>query len=37
MSQVSSLFQASELKKGDYYLKAGQHCERMSFVIAGFI
>ena len=37
MSQVSALFEASELKKGEYYLKAGQHCERMSFVTEGFI
>lgn len=37
MDKVTSLFTESELKKGDYYIKKGQYCDKFSFVQEGFI
>lgn len=37
MDEITSLFKASELKKGDYFIKAGQYCEKLSFVSSGYI
>uniref|UniRef100_UPI003217274E Crp/Fnr family transcriptional regulator n=1 Tax=uncultured Draconibacterium sp. TaxID=1573823 RepID=UPI003217274E len=37
MDKVTSLFTESELKKGDYYIKTGQYCDKFSFVREGFI
>ena len=37
MKSVSELFSETELKKGDYFIKTGQYCEKMSFVQSGFI
>lgn len=37
MDKITSLFTESELKKGDYFTKSGQYCEKLSFVRSGFI
>jgi len=37
MHKITSLFSATELKKGDYFIKSGQYCEKLSFVRSGFI
>lgn len=37
MDIVTSLFVESELKKGDYFAKAGQYCTSLSFVRSGYI
>lgn len=37
IDKVTSLFIESELKKGDYFSKSGQYCEKLSFVKSGFI
>ncbi|APZ45864.1 cyclic nucleotide-binding protein [Polaribacter reichenbachii] len=34
---ITSLFKETELKKGDYFTKSGQYCEKLSFVQSGFI
>lgn len=31
------MFTQSELKKGDYFIKPGQYCDKLSFVQSGFI
>jgi CRP/FNR family transcriptional regulator, anaerobic regulatory protein len=35
MSSISSLFKTEHLKKGDYFLKAGKHCNQLSFIRSG--
>lgn len=37
MDKITSLFTETELKKGDYFTKSGQYCEKLSFVRSGFI
>ena len=37
IDKVTSLFIKSELKKGEYFVKTGQYCEKLSFVQSGFI
>ncbi|PKG41569.1 Crp/Fnr family transcriptional regulator [Psychroflexus sp. MES1-P1E] len=37
MDKITSLFTESELKKGEYFSKSGQYCEKLSFVRSGFI
>lgn len=37
MEKVASLFQESELKKVDFFLKTGQYCDKLSFIQSGFI
>lgn len=37
MGKITSLFKETELKKGDYFTKTGQYCQKMSFVRSGFI
>lgn len=37
MDKITSLFSKSELKKGEYFTKSGQYCEKLSFVRSGFI
>lgn len=37
MDRVTALFMESDLEKGNYFIKAGQYCERLSFVQSGFI
>lgn len=37
MDRVTELFTESELKKGAYFIKAGQYCEKLSFVQSGYI
>ena len=37
MDKITSLFQESALKKGEYFTKVGQYCEKLSFVSSGFI
>ncbi|UTA70111.1 Crp/Fnr family transcriptional regulator [Emticicia sp. 21SJ11W-3] len=34
---ISSLFKPQTLKKGDFYLKTGRYCKKMSFVRSGLI
>jgi len=35
--KITPLFYESELKKGDYFLKRGQYCEKFSFIKSGYI
>ena len=37
MDKISCLFTESELKKGEFFTKSGQYCEKLSFVRSGFI
>jgi len=37
MDKITSLFKETELKKGEYFTKSGQYCEKLSFVKSGFI
>ncbi len=37
MDKITSLFTESELKKGAFFTKSGQYCEKLSFVKSGFI
>lgn len=37
LEKMASLFVESDLKKGEYFVKAGQYCEKLSFVQSGFI
>jgi CRP-like cAMP-binding protein len=37
MDKITSLFTESKLKKGEYFTKSGQYCEKLSFVRSGFI
>jgi CRP/FNR family transcriptional regulator, anaerobic regulatory protein len=37
MSEIVSLFKSTLLKKGDYYLKIGKSCDKMSFIQSGFL
>ena len=34
---IVSFFEPSQLKKGDFFLKAGKQCEKLSFVQSGFL
>lgn len=36
MDKITSLFTESELKKGEFFTKSGQYCEKLSFVRSGF-
>lgn len=37
IEKVSSLFIESDLEKGEYFVKADQYCEKLSFVQSGYI
>ncbi|MCU4165066.1 Crp/Fnr family transcriptional regulator [Carboxylicivirga caseinilyticus] len=37
MQKVAALFKETELKKGDYFLKIGQYCDKLSFVQSGYV
>lgn len=37
MRKVESFFKPSVLKKGDYFTKIGQYCDKMSFVQSGYV
>lgn len=37
LNQVVNLFEAHELKKGDFYTKEGQYCHKLSFVQSGYV
>ncbi len=37
LDTISSLFVETELKKGEYFIKAGQYCDKLSFIQSGFI
>jgi len=37
MSKIASLFKPTLLRKGDYYLKAGSACNKLSFIQSGFL
>lgn len=36
IASVAALFQEEDLNKGDYYVKQGTYCQKMSFQINGF-
>jgi CRP-like cAMP-binding protein len=35
--QISSLFKPQTLKKGDFYLRTGRYCEKLSFMKSGLL
>jgi len=37
MDKITSLFEETELKKGEYFTKSGLFCEKLSFVRSGLI
>jgi CRP/FNR family transcriptional regulator, anaerobic regulatory protein len=37
LEKIVSLFTATTVKKGDYLLKAGKRCDKLSFVQSGFL
>lgn len=37
IDKITSLFTETKLKKGEYFTKSGQYCERLSFQRSGFI
>lgn len=37
LDTITNLFKESALKKGEYFIKSGQYCEKLSFVRSGFI
>ena len=34
---IAALFQPTTLKKGDYYLKTGKSCDKLSFIQSGLL
>ncbi|MFI5136985.1 MAG: Crp/Fnr family transcriptional regulator [Sphingobacteriales bacterium] len=37
LSKIASLFKPAMLKKGEYYLKTGNRCNKLSFIQSGFL
>jgi len=37
MSTIAALFKPTLLRKGDYFLKAGAYCDKLSFIQSGFL
>lgn len=37
VTKVASFFTTTELKKGEYFVKPDQYCEKLSFIKSGFI
>jgi CRP-like cAMP-binding protein len=37
LDKITALFTESELKKGEFFTKSGQYCEKLSFIRSGFI
>ena len=37
LQKITSLFKPSSLKKGDYFLKTGKSCDKLSFIQSGFL
>lgn len=37
LKAITSFFEPEEIKKGDFFLKAGKQCDRLSFVTSGFL
>ena len=37
ISEIASLFKPAVLRKGDYFLKTGNSCDRLSFIQSGFL
>jgi CRP-like cAMP-binding protein len=37
VSQIAALFQPDMLRKGDFYAKSGETCDKLSFVQSGFL
>lgn len=37
LNTITSLFEETELQKGNYFIKPGQYCDKLSFVKSGFI
>jgi hypothetical protein len=37
LSRISSFFKPVSVKKGEYFLKTGRHCDRLGFVQSGIM
>jgi CRP-like cAMP-binding protein len=37
MEKIVSLFNVTQLEKGDYYVKAGRYCDKLSFIQSGLL
>jgi CRP-like cAMP-binding protein len=37
LNTIASLFKTETLKKGDYYLKTGMYCDKLSFIKSGLL
>ena len=37
LSTVAGLFEEEQLQRGEYYLRAGAYCQKMSFIQEGFV
>ncbi|SDM58627.1 cAMP-binding domain of CRP or a regulatory subunit of cAMP-dependent protein kinases [Catalinimonas alkaloidigena] len=37
LAQISSYFEPTTLAKGEYFLKAGRYCDKLSFIRSGFL
>nr|WP_321354353.1 Crp/Fnr family transcriptional regulator [uncultured Draconibacterium sp.] len=37
LDEIAALFAETELNKGAYFIKTGQHCNKLSFIKSGFI
>ena len=37
LKTIGSLFKLTTIKKGDYFLKAGKQCDKLSFIQAGIL
>jgi CRP/FNR family transcriptional regulator, anaerobic regulatory protein len=37
VSKIASMFQPDTIRKGDFYIKTGESCDKLSFVQSGFL
>ena len=37
LDKISKLFVETELKKGEFFIKSGQYCDKLSFIRSGYI
>lgn len=37
LNKIVSLFKLTTIQKGDYFLKSGKHCDKLSFIQSGFL
>jgi CRP/FNR family transcriptional regulator, anaerobic regulatory protein len=35
--RIAQLFHSQEIKKGDFFLKSGRNCEKLSFIQSGLL